>query len=239
MHRASIAAAALLVMTACAGAETGPCKPDQFNGLTCGQGPGAARVIAGTTSPSKRIAFAWREPGKAPTEEPDMYQLESVLLWLHDGTALAISPGAYWDTGTGHANRYDFHAIWSPNSRLVIELLDFRWSTEALRLYSLGEHRRPVLSLDLKPIIELAVRKQLRKTMKGEARYAFEIQGDNSGEPPRLTIDNSGLIKARVEMQIPKEEEPEIYVDVVFQVHERDGALEARPVSIRKSNDKS
>jgi hypothetical protein len=165
--------------------------------------------------------------------------VESVLLWLHDGTALVISPGDYWDTGTVRANRYDFHAIWSPNSRLVIELLDFRWSTEALHLYSLGEHGRPVLSLDLKPIMELAVRKQLRKTVKNQAAYAFEIQGDNSGEPPRLTIDKSGLIKARIEMQVPKKEDPEIYVDVVYQVRERDGALEARPLSIRKSNEKN
>jgi hypothetical protein len=96
-----------------------------------------------------------------------------------------------------------------------------------------------VLSLDLKPIMELAVRKQLRKTVKNEASYAFEIQGDNSGEPPRLTIDNAGLIKARIEMQVPKEENPEIYVDVVFQIRERDGAIEARPLSVRKSNQKN
>jgi hypothetical protein len=190
-------------------------------------------VIAGTISPSKEIAFAWREPGKAPTEEPDIYQLESVLLRLHDGTPLAISPGGYWDTGTVHANRYDFHAIWSPNSRFVIELLDFRWSTEVLRLYSLGE---PMLSLDLKPIMELAVRKQLRKTIKNEASYAFEIQGDNSGEPPRLAINNDGLIKARIEMQVPKGDNRTMYVDVVFQIRERDGALEVRSLSIRKSS---
>ena len=232
MHRALIATAVVLIgACVCVQAETGPCKPDRFNGLTCGEGPGAARVIAGTLSPSKRIAFAWREPGQAPTEEPDIYQVESVLLHLQDGTPLAISPGAYWDTGTARANRYDFHAIWSPDSRFVIELLDFRWSTEALRLYSLAEQR--VLSLDLKPIIELAVRKQLRKTIKNEASYAFEIQGDNSGKPPRLTVDNAGLIKAQIEMQVPKREDPEIYVDVIFQVHERDGALDASPLSIR------
>jgi hypothetical protein len=183
------------------------------------------------------MAFGWREPGKAPTEEPDIYQVESVLLRLRDGTSLAISPGGYWDTGTAHANRYDFHAIWSPNSRFVIELLDFRWSTEALRPYSLGEYGRPVLSLDLKPIMELAIRKQLRKAIKNEASYAFEIQGDNSGDPPRLTIDNDGLIKARVEMQVPKGEDPKIYVDVVFQVRARDGALEVRRLSIRKSSE--
>jgi hypothetical protein len=237
MHRTFNAAAlALLAACACAQAETGPCKPDAFNGLSCGEGPGAARVIAGTISPSKQMAFAWRSPGKAPIEEPDIYQVESLLLWLHDGRALAIAPGSYWDTGTVHANRYDFHAIWSPNSRFVIELLDFRWSTETLRLHALGEHGRPVLSLDLKSIMEFAVRKELRKTVKNEAAYAFEIEGDNSGEAPKLSIDNSGLIKARVQMQVPKSDDPEIYVDVVFQVRERDGALEARPLSIRKSS---
>lgn len=240
LHRAFVAAALVVIGTLTyARAEPGPCKPDPFDGLTCGVGPGAARVIAGTISPSRKIAFAWLEPGRPPTDEPDIYQVESVLLWLHDGTALAISPGDFWDTGTVRANRYDFHAIWSPNSRLVIELLDFRWSTEALRLHSLSEHGRPVLSLDLKPIVELAVRKELRKTVKNEASYAFEIQGDNSGELPRLTIDDSGKMKARIEMQVPKEEYPKLYVDIIIQVREREGALEARPLSIRKSNEKN
>ena len=104
VHRASVAAAAILI-GACTGARagTGPCKPDQFNGLTCGEGPGAARVIEGTMSPSKQIAFAWREPGKPPTEEPDIYQVESMLLWLYSGTALAISPGDL--LGHGHGAR--------------------------------------------------------------------------------------------------------------------------------------
>jgi hypothetical protein len=228
----------LVLLSVCAGAqaETGPCKPDSFEGLTCGEGPGAARVIAGTISPSKQLAFAWRAPGSAPTAEPDIYQVESVLIWLSDGHALAIAPGGYWDTGTVHANRYDFHAIWSPDSRFVIELLDFRWSTEAMRLHALPEHgSMPVLSLDLKSVMEFAVRKELRKTVKSEAAYAFEIEGDNSGEPPRLTIDNSGLIKARIQMQVPKAADPQIYVDAVLQVRQRDGALEVRPVSIRTS----
>ncbi len=241
MHRRFLAAAVIL-LGACGGAraETGPCKPDSFDGLTCGEGPGAARVIAGTISPSKQMGFAWRTPGKAPTEEPDIYQVESVLIWLHDGRALAIAPGDYWDTGTAHANRYDFHAFWSPDSRFVIELLDFRWSTEALRLHALPERgSNPVLTLDLKSIMEFAVRRELRKTVKNEAAYAFEIEGDNSGEPPRLSIDNSGLIKARIQMQVPKGDDPELRVDVVFQARVRDGALEARPVSIKKSNAKN
>ncbi len=170
-----LTAAALLAACVPAHAEASPCKPDQFNGLTCGVGPGAARVIEGTTSPDNRLAFAWRDPGKAPTEEPDIYNVESVLIQLHDGRALAMAPGGFWNTSTMRVNHYDFHAIWSPDSNYVIELLDFRWSTETLRLYALRKGDAP-LSLDLKPIIELAVRKYLRKTIKNEAFYAFEIQ---------------------------------------------------------------
>jgi hypothetical protein len=50
-------------------AEIGPCRPDQRSGLICGEGAGAARVIGGTISQSKRLALAWRSPG-LPTEEP-------------------------------------------------------------------------------------------------------------------------------------------------------------------------
>ncbi|HZQ12817.1 MAG TPA: hypothetical protein VFB31_08415 [Pseudolabrys sp.] len=237
MRRHIVAGGLLALSCTAAAAGTGPCKPDRFDGLTCGEGPGAARVIAGTISPSKEFAFAWRDPGRPPTDEPDIDQVESVLLWLHNGTAMAIAPGAYWDTGTAHVNRYDFHAIWSPDSRYVIELLDFRWSTEALRLHALAEHGRSVRSIDLKPIVETAVRKQLRKTMKNEAVYALEIEGDNSGEPPVLTIDNRGLIKTRIEMQVPKGDDPVIHVDAAFQVSDRDGALEVRALSIRRVKD--
>jgi hypothetical protein len=53
-----------------------------------------------------------------------------------------------------------------------------------------------------------------------------------------LTIDNSGKMKARIGMQVPKEEHPKLYVDIIIQIREREGALEARPLSIRKSNGK-
>src|SRR5262249_37829369 len=49
----------------------GACAPDAHEGLTCGTGDGAARVIADTVSPSERLALAWRSPGGPPTEQPD------------------------------------------------------------------------------------------------------------------------------------------------------------------------
>ena len=70
--RVSIGLALAFCLAATAAqAGTGPCKPDSFGGLTCGEGVGAARVIEKTTSPSKIHAFAWRSTKTPPTEQPD------------------------------------------------------------------------------------------------------------------------------------------------------------------------
>src|SRR5580693_3432641 len=68
-------------------AEIGPCRPDQHAGLICGEGPGAARVVDGTISPSKRFAFAWRSPDRPPTEDP-YGNVDLLLIRLSDGAAL-------------------------------------------------------------------------------------------------------------------------------------------------------
>jgi hypothetical protein len=91
------------------GAETGPCVSDQAGVMTCGQGSGAARVVEGTTSPSKRLAFAWRAPGRSPTEPPDekadsWFTVESLLIRLSDGAVLSSGKGMYWRTGDARAN---------------------------------------------------------------------------------------------------------------------------------------
>ena len=114
------------------GAETGPCVSDQAGVMTCGQGPGAARVVDGTTSPSKRLAFAWRVPGRSPTEPPDqtgdsMFTVESVLIRLSDGAVLSSAKGEYWRTGDLQANHIDETVAWSPNSRLGIEVQNSKW----------------------------------------------------------------------------------------------------------------
>ena len=66
-------------------AEMGPCQPDKDGGLTCGSGPGAARVVEGTMSPSKRFAFAWRAPGSSSADDPDPDKVENLLIRISDG----------------------------------------------------------------------------------------------------------------------------------------------------------
>ena len=172
------------------GAETGPCVSDQAGVMTCGQGPGAARVVDGTTSPSKRLAFAWRAPGRSPTEPPDetgdsWFTVESLLIRLSDGAALSSAKGMYWRTGDSRANHMTEEVAWSPNSRLAIEEQDSKWSTDILRLYAIQADDK-VLVLDLQKIIEPAVRKRLRQLGKNDGDYTFSVEAADGSLP---TVD--------------------------------------------------
>jgi hypothetical protein len=207
-----------------ASAEIGPCVSDRDGGLTCGEGPGAARVVEGTISPSKRLAFAWRVPGRPLAEAPDA-DVESLLIRLSDGAVLSSAPGQYWRTGGAMANHIDEGAVWSPNSRFAIEVTDAKWSTEDLRLYAIGADDK-VLVLDLKAIIEPAVRKRLRRLVKNESTYTFSAFG--------LAVDNRGLVEAPILMQIPKQERDVNFAVTLLVVH-KDGTLVARDVSVRRS----
>jgi hypothetical protein len=212
---------AFCLAAAAAQAETGPCKPDAFGGTTCGEGVGAARVVEGTASPSKVHAFAWRSTKTPPTEMPHDNSLESVLIRLSDGTV--------------HANRSEFHAAWSPDSRFAVEITDFRWMSDFIRLHAIGADGN-AKSLDMKDTMENAARKLLRKIVKNESDYAFSVLGSSGGKPPGLTIDNHGTIKALFLMQVPKREEQQhTVVEGTFKVTERGGVLAVKEISMRRS----
>jgi hypothetical protein len=211
-------------------AETGPCLPAQDGSLLCGQGVGAARVVDGTVSPSKRFAFAWRAPGSSPTEIPDG-PVESLLIRLSDGAVLWKTKGEYWRAAGAEANHIDEGAAWSPNSRFAVQVTDSKWETDHLRFYAIGADDK-VLVLDLKAIVEPAVRKQLRQLVKNEGNYTFSIL--SGGENSSLTIDNRGLVKAQILMQIPKQDRDVVF-DTTLIVSPKDGALAARDVLVRRS----
>ena len=216
------------------GAETGPCVSDQAGVITCGQGPGAARVVDGTTSPSKRLAFAWRAPGRSPTEPPDetgdsRFTVESLLIRLSDGAVLSSAKGEYWQTGDLQANNIEETVAWSANSRLAIEATDSKWSTDILRFYAVGADDK-VLVLDLQKFVEPAVRTRLRQLGKNDRIYTFTV------EDP--AVDDSGLVRASALMQIPKQE-GYLNFDITAQVSQKNGALSAGDVSVRRSRTKS
>ena len=219
-------------------AETGPCVSDQAGVMTCGKGPGAAGVVDGTTSPSKRLAFAWRVPGRPPTEPPpdgkgdSLLIVESVLIRLSDGAVLSSAKGQYWRTGDAMANHIDEDVAWSPNSRFALEGQDSKWSTDILRFYAIGAEDK-ALVLDLQKIIEPAVRARLRQQGKNDRIYTFSVE-----DGP--TVDDNGLVRIPVLMQIPRQSEDCCRnFEVTLKVSQKNGALSAGDVSIRRARTKS
>jgi hypothetical protein len=238
--RAIVAFLSTLVLVAAAvaspvKAELGPCQPDKDGGLTCGSGPGAARIVEGTMSPSKRFAFAWRDPGRSPADEPDPDKVENLLIRISDGAVLWSARGQYWQAAGSRSNHIDEGAVWSPNSRFAVEATDSKWSTDELRFFSIAEDDK-VLVLDLRAIIEPAVRKQLRGLVKNESAYTFSVTWSDAA-PRGLAVDNRGHVTAPVLMQLPKQDR-DVTFDVMLLVGEKGGALAAGDVSVRRSRAK-
>ena len=225
------AAAVVLAAVACPStADTlalGRCQPDAREGLTCGTGDGAARVIADTASPSERLALAWRSPGRPPTEQPDDDEIELLLIRLSDGAILSRQKGAFWATGETHANRKYEKAAWSPDSRLMVETYDTRFSTDGITVYAIGADDT-ARTLDLLKMVEPAVRAQLRRIVKDERAYVFSIH--------RLSIDGRGRIRTTVMMWVPKDGPSQAF-ELTVEVS-RKAALAARITSIRRSREK-
>ena len=128
---------------------------------------------------------------------------------------------------------YDENVVWSPNSRLAVEEQDSKWSTDFLRLYAIGADDK-VLVLDLQKIIEPAVRKRLRQLGRTQAVFTFSVE-----DGP--TVDDRGLVRVPVLMQIPKQIEDSccLNFDVTLEVSQKNGALSAGGVSVRRSRTKS
>ena len=88
-----------------------------------------------------------------------------------------------------------------------------------------------MLVLDLQKIIEPAVRKRLRQLGRTQADFTFSVE-----DGP--TVDDSGLVRVPVLMQIPKQDGC-LDFDVTLQVSQKNGALSAGDVSVRRSRTKS
>jgi hypothetical protein len=216
-------------------AEIGPCQPDKDGGLTCGSGPGAARVVEGTMSPSKRLAFAWRAPGSSPSDDPDLDKVENLLIRISDGAVLWSARGRFFQTAISRSNHIDEGAIWSPNSRFAVGVTDSKWSTDELRFFSIAEGEK-VLVLDLHAIIEPAVRKQLRGLVKNESAYTFSVTWSDTA-PQGLAVENRGQVTVPVLMQVPKQDR-DVTFGITLKVGEKGGVLAARDVSVRRSRAK-
>jgi len=230
----TICIASALLLGAPAFAGMGPCLPDQHDGLICGSGDGAARVIEDTLSPSKRFALAWRSLDAPPTQEPKDDKTELLLVRVGDGVILTRSPTEYWDTGEMHVNRLQEQASWSPNSRLVIRAFQQRFETGSAELYAIGKTGEFAGALDLRKILDTAIRARLKQRRVRDAEsYSFSL---SSG--PELKIGNDGLIRASVMMWIPKEGPEHNYAATLQAMQKPGGGLIARMVSIAPARER-
>jgi hypothetical protein len=222
-----VGAALLLLLLLPAAALAEGCRKDQYGGLVCGSGKAAMRVFDETTSPSKRLAFAWRSASGVPTGDdfPDTGEVENFLVRLSDGAVVAKLGGNYWDNGVAHANRYDVRAVWSPDSSAVLEISDDRWDTYALNIVLLDAGDNAVV-LDLRAVVEPALKKRLPARLRKDQSFQLDWDG-------KVMIDSRGNGRFTASLYVPKQE-PTATFQVRFETVPVGGRLVARVVSAQR-----
>ena len=200
------------------------CITDQHGGLVCGEGKGAVRVVADTTSPQKKYAFGWRSPGGLPSVSDIPEGVENVLVRLADGAVIAKLGGEYWATGEMRANRYDLLAAWSPDSRAVIEVANSRWDSDAFAYYLMDG--ATVTKLDLRTLVEAAMKAKL--PARKRELYSFRVLDD-----PPVTLDAGGHARFKASVFVPKGEASLDY-KVQVDISSKHGKPSARIVSMQR-----
>jgi len=208
-------------------AEMGPCKLDANEELTCGAGAGAARVIDDTQSPNKKLAFAWSMPNADPDAQPDEDdKIDLLLVRVADGLILGKSYTGFWANGHGRSEHKLEEVTWSRNGRLAARVFQTRFETDTFELYAVGAKDEPAGTLDLRKIVEPAVREQMMGHVNAADSYVFSVQAGKN-----LKLGNDGVMRLMVMMWIPKDG-PEQYYDVTLRVA-RKGPLNATIASIK------
>jgi hypothetical protein len=200
------------------------CIADQHGGLVCGTGKGALRVFAGTTSPSREYAFAWRAAQGLPSGDDIPDDVENVLVRVSDGAVLATLGGTYWETGAMRANRSELMAAWSPDSRSVIEVANSRWDSDSFAYYRIDG--ATASKLDLRALVEPVLTARLPpRNRKGNS---FRVRTD-----PPATLDARGRVRFTAMLYVPKGETSNNY-KVQLNIRERGGKPSADVVSVRR-----
>jgi hypothetical protein len=228
---AALAAFSVVAVTATAVAaesKPGPCAPTSEGKITCGSGPGALTVIDGTTSPSGKLAIAWRPRTASPEELPDTDSVENHLIRLGDGKILSLVVGRIWSTGTARANHVTQTVAWSPDSRWLLVGDGGKWALEALAVYAIDEEADAVKGLGLSRAVSAAAARVLRERVgAGKARsYTLDIAGD-----PKIEIADTGGVSLPMLFQIPKQE-GDIDLIVKFKASRDGGRVTTSPMDV-------
>ena len=202
------------------------CVADQDGDLVCGEGNGASRVFADTTSPSKNYAFAWRTAQGLPSGRDAPNGVENLLIRVTDGAVLAKLGGTHWATGEMRANRSELMAAWSPDSRAVVEVANSRWDSDSFAYYRIDG--ATATKLDLRALVEPVLTARLPP--RNREGNSFRVHEDLP-----VTLDARGRLRFTAMLYVPKGETSNDYV-VQVNVRDRGGKLSAQVVSVRRAN---
>lgn len=229
---AALVALSVVVTAAAAapGAQTkpGPCLPTSPDNITCGSGPGALVVLDGTTSPSGKLAIAWRSRSGSTQEVPHVDSVENHLVRLQDGKSLGIVVGRSWNTGTAQGNHITQTVAWSPDSRWLLVGDGGKWALEAIAIYSIDAGAGAAKGLGLFRAISTAAARVLREragaTKAGS--YTLDIAGD-----PKIEIADTGAVSLPMLFQIPKEDK-DIDLLVEFKASRNGDRVTTTPIDV-------
>jgi len=201
------------------------CVADQHDGIVCGEGKDAARVIDDTTSPDKKLAIAWRCSAGMPADEKEPAgDVEDVIIRLADGQVLGRLGGQYWNTGTMRPNRDEFYASWSPDSRAVVEVANARWDTTAFAYYAIDGSKST--KVDLLPLVSSAIMAKIPASQR--QTRVFRVLAEEE-----LKVDNRGRLGFKTMIFVPKQEETERHFAVSVTISTKIGQPTARIEQIR------
>jgi hypothetical protein len=221
---------ALSVVTAAAAApgtqtKPGPCVPTSQDRISCGSGPGALMVLDGTTSPSGKLAIAWRS--RNTEEVPRMDSVENHLVRLQDGKSLGIVVGRSWNTGTARGNHITQTVAWSPDSRWLLVGDGGKWALEAIAIYSIDEGAGATKGLGLFRAISTAAARVLRENVGASkaGSYTLDIAGD------QIEIADTGADSMPMLFQVPKEDK-DIALLVKFRASRNGDHVTTTPIDV-------
>lgn len=227
MHRGrtlTLVLTALYVLQAAA-VHAQSCVADRQGVLVCGEGKAAMRVVAGTTSPSKEYAFAWRsEQGPPSGRDETPSGIENLLIRISDGAVLAKLGGKYWATEEMRANRADLLAAWSPDSRSVIEVANSRWDSDSFAYYRIDG--ATATRLDLRALVEPVMTARLPP--RNRQGNSFRVR-----EEQPVTLDARGRASFTAMLYVPKSETSNDY-KVAVNIRTQGGKPSAQVVSMRR-----
>ena len=229
--RATALAVALLAVSLPAAADTGPCLSGPNSLLVCGTGADALIVLPDTTSPSGKLAVAWRSSSGTSGELPNAQDVQHHLVRLADGKSLGVVVGFGWDTGTAHTNHYALNVAWSPDSRWVLVSDGGKWALEAIAIYSVDEAAGTAAGNNLFRAITDAATRMLKSKVgaKKAESYLLDISFEKKS---KVVVANTGAVAIPMVFQVPKEDK-DVRLLMRFKASRGKSGVTASPIEVR------